>query len=462
MKYLFGPVVSRRFGLSLGIDLSPTSKRCNFDCLYCELTPARPVLKYHSPPPPSEILEELERELFRFKGLDVITITANGEPTLYPYLEEIVKGVNRLKGKLNQSNLQMTFKNGDFSQKTSVQKNHLPEREKKDEVVPTNWECKSLILSNGSTIGQVEIRQILSQLDIVKLSLDTVIPATFKRLDRPVLKGKGKREVEAKLEEIITGMIQFRREFSGILILEILVVKGLNDREEEFQALNRVIREIKPDRVDISTIDRPPAYPVEEVPEERLWKLGQLIEGIPVLVPRRLTSDFNIYSGFDFPIGLDNINTAGSRNKVNRVGRNNSDKTNSNRTNIDRLNPTLKTDSNINFSNSVTSTASSKSERVTSPSSFKPFPSQPNSDLSSPLSHHSTFHSSHHFPIHSFSQLHLSREEILETLRRRPFTPTDVELLFDRETRQIFYQLVEEGVIIKKIVGIFPFFLPSQ
>jgi wyosine [tRNA(Phe)-imidazoG37] synthetase (radical SAM superfamily) len=302
VTYLFGPLLSRRFGVSLGIDLSPDRKRCNFDCLYCELEPAPKVESYDSPPPPEPILEELRVHLPRFPEIDVVTITANGEPTLYPYLPEIVEGVNRLKG-----------------------------------------DKKSLILSNGSTIGRPEIKESLKRLDIVKLSLDSAIPATFKRLDRPV---KG-----VKLEEIIDGMVQFRGIYGGELIVEVLVVAGINDREEEFRELNRVFKEIRPDRVDISTIDRPPAYRVRPVPPARLYQLAQLIEGVPTFIPVR----------------------GGYR------------------------------------------------------------PSTP---------------------------LQLGEEELLTTLKKRPFTSTDVESLFSDETKHLFYRLVAEGKIGSKEVGNIQFFSP--
>ncbi|MEO1941312.1 MAG: radical SAM protein [Campylobacterales bacterium] len=248
-RYLFGPIPSRRFGLSLGIDLSPDRKRCNFDCLYCELEPGRPVANYWEVPgeipQPEEILEEVERGLEQFPNLDVVTITANGEPTLYPFLKEVVEGVVQL------------------------------EREGYKRKV--GW--KSLILSNGSRIGEPAIREVLKKLSIVKLSLDSANPKTFKKLDRPV------RGVE--LEGIIEGIGAFRREFSGELILEVLVVAGINDSEREFRELQQVFQKLRPDRVDISTIDRPPAYRVRPVPVERLFQLAQLLEGVPVYIPLR-------------------------------------------------------------------------------------------------------------------------------------------------------------------------------
>ena len=242
MKYKFGPVASRRFGMSLGIDLSPDKKRCNFDCIYCELEPAKPIIVYDNPPNVDEIFEEVKKAVNEF-NFDVLTITSNGEPTLYPYLDDLIDRLKTLDKKL-------------------------------------------LILSNSSTINQKQIQNALKKLDIVKLSLDSVNPKTFKKIDRP--------HKSIKLEEIIKGIIEFRKIFENELVIEILVVKGINDKEEEFIALNEVLAEIKPDRVDISTIDRPPAYNVEGVSIERLFKLAENIKNQNIFIPTRDKIDYRI------------------------------------------------------------------------------------------------------------------------------------------------------------------------
>ena len=240
MKYIFGPVASRRFGMSLGVDLSPDKKRCNFDCIYCELDPAKPVVTYENPPKVDEILDEINQAVDKFE-FDVLTITSNGEPTLYPYLEELV---NKLK-------------------------NH-----------------KLLILSNSSTIYDKNVQKTLSKIDIVKLSLDAVTPRIFKKIDRP--------HFSINIEKIIEGMIEFRKIYNGELIVEILVVKGINDKEEEFEKLNEVLALIKPDRVDISSIDRPPAYNVEGVSSERLFELSKRIQNQKIFIPTREKLNFKI------------------------------------------------------------------------------------------------------------------------------------------------------------------------
>ena len=234
-RYIFGPVLSRRFKTSLGIDLSPDEKSCNFDCLYCELKAKKPKNFITNPPKVKDVIEELKRALREFPDIDTITITSNGEPTLYEELSSLVDEINKIK---------------------------------KDK--------KLLILSNASKIYQKNIRDILKKIDIVKLSLDCVSERCFKRLDRP-LKG-----IEVK--SIIEGMKEFRKEYQGELVVEILLVRGVNDKIEEMEKLRDVLKEISPNRVDLGTIDRPPSYRVYPVSEEELFRMAEILEGLCVNV----------------------------------------------------------------------------------------------------------------------------------------------------------------------------------
>ena len=234
---VFGPINSRRFGMSLGIDLSPKQKSCNFDCVYCELKGAKPVEEIENPPSIDEIISTLKEALKAHQNIDVITLTANGEPTLYPHLKELIIKVNEIKGK-----------------------------------------AKTLILSNGSGARDQKICEALQGLDIVKFSLDSAVQSTFKKIDR------NKSGIE--VGELIKAMAKFCKEFKGELVLEILVVAGFNDEEEEFIALNAAINEIAPHRVDICTIDRPPAYNVKGVDAKKLEELAKQISGVPVNIAK--------------------------------------------------------------------------------------------------------------------------------------------------------------------------------
>ncbi|HEF3574309.1 TPA: radical SAM protein [Campylobacter upsaliensis] len=235
---IFGPVNSRRFGLSLGVDLSGAKKQCNFDCVYCELEAAKPMKEQESVLSVEEILTELKAVLKKDVKFDVLTLTANGEPSLYPHLKELILELKKLI---------------------------------KDK--------KILILSNGTAVLDEEKMRTLMLCDIVKFSLDSANEKTFYKIDR-ALKG-------IDLSTMIEKMAEFRAKFSGALVMEILVVKGFNDNEEEFILLNDALAKIAPMRVDLSSIDRPPAYAVSGVDEMKLLELSGLISSVPVFIAKR-------------------------------------------------------------------------------------------------------------------------------------------------------------------------------
>ncbi|OOX95272.1 radical SAM protein [Campylobacter coli] len=238
MKILFGPINSRRFGRSLGIDLSPSKKQCNFDCVYCELEARKPQAKQDEIVSVEEIVLEVQNTLEKNISFDFLTLTANGEPSLYPHLEELISSLRKIA---------------------------------KDK--------KLLILSNGTAVLDQDKFNALLKLDVVKFSLDSAISKTFYRIDRAL------KNID--LEKMIEKMAEFKTQFKGDLVMEILVVKDLNDNEEEFIALNQALAKIAPLRVDLSTIDRPPAYAVKKVSEEKLLELSKLITSTPVLSPKR-------------------------------------------------------------------------------------------------------------------------------------------------------------------------------
>ena len=242
MSIIFGPIPSRRFGKSLGVDLSPGRKQCNFDCVYCELTPAKPMDHYEEVLPVESIVQAVENALQEHKDIDVLTVTANGEPTLYPRLDELMERLDAVRG-----------------------------------------DTRTLILSNASTIDRPEIRKALTRFDTVKLSLDCATPRCFKRIARP--------HQGIDPEKIKEGMLAFRNRYEGALIIEILVVEGINDKEKEMEALNEFLLRLQPERIDLGTIDRPPAYRVKPVSYARLRKLSFFFD--PSL-PVHLTSRKNI------------------------------------------------------------------------------------------------------------------------------------------------------------------------
>lgn len=239
---IFGPVLSRRFGLSLGIDLVGDGlKKCNYDCLYCELPKAAKVSSLDEYKTPELITSEVETALTRHPDIDFITVTANGEPTLYPMLGELATLLRKIKGSK-----------------------------------------KLLILSNGSTICDAKVVKALKLFDVVKLSIDSALEGSFKKIDRPL---------DITPAKLIECMSSFRDEYDGILVLESLFVKGVNDSAEDIEALNKAYLRIRADRIDLSTIDRPPAYNVDKIGEDELMRIASTLDkSLMVSVATRKTS----------------------------------------------------------------------------------------------------------------------------------------------------------------------------
>lgn len=239
MKFIFGPVASRRFGTSLGIDLSPEQKQCNFDCLYCELAPAATVDTYTKVHTPDEIITELNDALQEHPNTEVITLTANGEPSLYPYLDELIQKIDRIKG-----------------------------------------DKQTLILTNSATLSDEKTYHSLLHLDQVKLSLDAVTPGVFQKIDRP--------HENIDLSKLVESVISFSKEFKGRLFIEVLFVKTLNDAPDEIKAINNVLEQVNCERIDLGTIDRPPAYPIEGISYDELFYIShQFNPELPIHIASR-------------------------------------------------------------------------------------------------------------------------------------------------------------------------------
>jgi len=239
MNIIFGPVNSRRFGKSLGIDLSPSKKQCNFDCLYCELEPAKTMEAYDDVVSVEEIMSALKEVLEEHRDIDALTVTANGEPTLYPHLLELMEEINAIKGETN-----------------------------------------TLILSNAANIHKSSVQEALLKFDTVKLSLDCATNRCLKKLDRS--------HSGIEVEQIKEGMLSFKEKFTNPLIIEILMVKTLNDSDAEIEELNSFLLKLKPTRIDIGTIDRPPAYKVEALSYEELREASLKFDSsLPIYITNR-------------------------------------------------------------------------------------------------------------------------------------------------------------------------------
>ncbi len=211
MKYLFGPVPSRRLGLSLGVDLVPY-KVCSFDCLYCELgRTTSHTSERREYVPTRGVLDEL-RSCFGDSGFscDYVTLSGSGEPTLHSGLADIVAGIKEIT------------------------------------IRPL------ALLTNSSLLNDPEVRRAVQPVDVILPSLDAATPKAFQRLNRPV--------DSVRIESIISGLLALREEFSGKIWLEILFCRGINDSDAEIEALTKAIEDVRPDKIQLNTVVRPGAY----------------------------------------------------------------------------------------------------------------------------------------------------------------------------------------------------------
>ncbi|MGB9712784.1 MAG: radical SAM protein [Dissulfurimicrobium sp.] len=235
MKYCFGPVPSRRLGLSLGVDILPL-KTCNLNCIYCELgRSASYTCERSEYIPAEEIKKELEAVVSGGIKFDTLTFTASGEPTLHLRLGELLRFAKGIT------------------------------------------DCPVAVLTNATLLSDPAVRADLTIADIILPSLDSVIPRHFRKVNRPALC--------VKLEAIVEGLVRLRREMTGRMWLEVLLVQGINDSPQDIEALKEVIKSIMPDRVQLNTVSRPPAeHWARPVSEERLRdiqiELGETAEVI--------------------------------------------------------------------------------------------------------------------------------------------------------------------------------------
>ncbi len=241
---VFGPVRSRRLGLSLGVDLL-NFKTCSFDCLYCELGPTTVKTIQRKAYVPLEDVKKALYERLNKKELhfEVLTFAGSGEPTLHKDLEELIKFAKTLTDR------------------------------------------PVCVLTNSSLVWQEEVVRALSKADLVLPSLDTARQETFELLNRPT---EGLR-----ISAIIDGLKNLREVMSGEMWLEIMLVGGINDTEEELLALKKAVKKIAPHRVQLNTVVRPPAYPeARPLSSERLEEIARIfIPQAEVIVSKRRAGD---------------------------------------------------------------------------------------------------------------------------------------------------------------------------
>ena len=229
MKHLFGPVPSRRLGVSLGIDPIP-KKVCSLDCVYCEVDKtSMKTLERAEYISADAILMELREYLLRdHVPLDFITFSGSGEPTLNSKLGYIIQEIKKMT------------------------------------------DTPIAVITNGTLLWRPDVREDLLPADLVMPSLDAASEEIFKKVNHPA------NGLTVKL--VLDGLIKFRRHFSGPIWLEILIVKNVNDKEDEYYRLADAVNKINPDRVQLNTVVRPPGFgKAQAVTKAELQKLQQII-----------------------------------------------------------------------------------------------------------------------------------------------------------------------------------------
>ncbi len=246
-QIIFGPIRSRRLGVSLGVNLLPlNAKICSFNCLYCECGLTTEDDKNHNRfPKREEVKSELEEKLIQFNKrnayIDNITFAGNGEPTLNPDFSDIIDDTIELRNR------------------------YMPD-------------CKISVLCNSSMTGEEKVFKALLKVDKNILKLDAGREETFRIINNP--------RTSITLQEIVENLKNFR----GKLIIQSLFVKGNyngeyfdNTTEDELNAWLKHIKAIKPEAVMIYSIAREtPVESVEKISPEKLFEIAQKVEAIGV------------------------------------------------------------------------------------------------------------------------------------------------------------------------------------
>ncbi|OHB62993.1 MAG: hypothetical protein A2168_05240 [Planctomycetes bacterium RBG_13_50_24] len=227
-KYLYGPVPSRRLGLSCGIDIAPL-KICTLDCVYCQLgKTAQTTMERKEYIPIEPVLSELKEALAEGLKADYITIAGSGEPTLNSRLGELIDGIKKL------TNIPIA------------------------------------ILTNGTLLYRADVRADCSKADVVMPSLDAGDEQTFQRINRP--------NSVISIEKLISGLCAFRKEYSGRIWLEVFFVEGINTGAEHIARIKEAIKLINPDKVHLNTAVRPTADPhIARLSAEKLQEIAELL-----------------------------------------------------------------------------------------------------------------------------------------------------------------------------------------
>ena len=224
----FGPVPSRRLGRSIGVNNIPP-KHCSYSCIYCQVgrTSSMSVARrafYR----PDEILRCVESKLHASAGtdagVDYVTLVPDGEPTLDINLGRLLDGLR------------------EFGPPAAV-------------------------ITNSSLLWDARVREELARADLVSLKVDSVVPGTWKAIDRP----HGRLEIR----EILDGILEFSRHYGGRLLTETMLVRGYNTGARELGLLCDFLEEVQPSTAYLSVPSRPPAEKDAVIPDGDILRMAR-------------------------------------------------------------------------------------------------------------------------------------------------------------------------------------------
>lgn len=252
LNIIFGPVASRRLGVSLGIDLLP-KKTCSLNCVYCEAgRTTKLTVQREEYYPIGDVLTELDRVLSPNPELDYITFAGSGEPMLYLHFGKIVEHL----------------------------KNNYPQ-------------YKTCLLTNGTLFYDQQVRAEMMDVDMVVPSVDAGTDFAFRKINRNIPSNT--------LEQIVTGLIQFSKEYKGELQLEVFIVPGVNDSEVEIQAIVDIAKKINPILVQLNSLDRPgtESWPEQATPSS-LQAIAKEFSPLEVSIVSKFKGKRGSYSQVEF------------------------------------------------------------------------------------------------------------------------------------------------------------------
>lgn len=210
-KFVFGPVPSRRLGLSLGVDIVPL-KSCTLDCVYCQLGRSSDLtIERRAFVDIKEVARQIKARLNERVRVDHITISGSGEPTLNIELGKLIEDIK-------------TF--------TSV---------------------PVAIMTNGTLLSLAEVRRDCGRADVVLPSLDAGDARTFAAINRP--------HSGMHFDAIVEGLVAFRKGYAGQIWLEVFVIEGVNTSDTQLASIHDIIGRIRPDKVQLNTAVRPTTEP---------------------------------------------------------------------------------------------------------------------------------------------------------------------------------------------------------